>query len=184
MAEPATDERSAPAEPARPPVSGAVHSWRDFLIQLVIVTAGVLIALLLEGLVGFSRDRALVREARANILQELQDNLKEIDVEIAGLDTRGGHLKNALQLAEDVLARGTSSIDEINLGFSLAELNSASWRSAERTGALGLMQYSHVQALSKLYDFQDLYVSEQQQTLARLSVALDGRHAGSGGGVP
>ena len=101
-------------------------------------------------------------------------NLKEIDGGIAGLDVREAHLKDALRLSEELLATGKSGVKEIDLGFSLAELNSASWRTAEVTGALALMEYRQVQALSQLYDFQELFVAENRQTLARLSVALTG----------
>ena len=144
---PADADHVAPAEPAVPArASGAVVNWRDFFVQLVIVTAGVLIALLLQGLVDWTGDRALVREARANIRQELQDNLREVDDEIAGLKRRQANLENALQLINDLLASGKSNINQIDIGSSLAGLSSASWRSAERTGALALMEYRHVQA--------------------------------------
>jgi hypothetical protein len=36
------------------------------------------------------------------------------------------------------------------------------------------MPYRDVQALSQLYDFQNLFVGENRQTLARLSTALTG----------
>jgi hypothetical protein len=138
------------------------------------VTAGVLIALLLQGLVDWAGDRTLVREARANIRQELEDNLKEIDGQIAGLDTREAHQNDALRLSEEILATGKSEITQIDLGFSLAEVSSASWHSAQLTGALALMEYRDVQTLSKLYDFQDLYIAENRRTLERLSAALTG----------
>ena len=72
-------ENSPEQEPlprAEPPssIAGSVITWRDFFVQLVIVTAGVLIALLLQGLVDWQRGQALVGEARANIRQELEDN--------------------------------------------------------------------------------------------------------------
>lgn len=170
---PADADHVAPAEPAVPArASGAVVNWRDFFVQLVIVTAGVLIALLLQGLVDWTGDRALVREARANIRQELQDNLREVDDEIAGLKRRQANLENALQLINDLLASGKSNINQIDIGSSLAGLSSASWRSAERTGALALMEYRHVQALSMVYDAQDLYVAQQRRSLERVAGAM------------
>jgi hypothetical protein len=55
----------------------AIHSWKGFGIQLATITAGILIALSLEGVRETVRDRALVREARENIRHELADNQKE-----------------------------------------------------------------------------------------------------------
>ncbi len=105
-----------------------------------------------------------MREARANIRQELQDNLREVDGEIAGLQAARPIWRTALQLADDLLASGRSDINQIDLGLSLASLSSASWQSAERTGALALMEYRDVQALSRVYDAQDLYVAQQRRS--------------------
>ena len=165
-------EDAAPVAPVHPQAPGAVNTWRDFFVQLVIVTVGVLIALLLQGLVDWQRGQALVREARANIRQELEDNAREVDTEIAGLGKRAASLDNCLKVAEELLATGKTEIKEIDLGLSFAELSSASWQSAERTGALALMEYRDVQSLSKLYDVQALYVAEQRRTLERVAAAL------------
>src|SRR4026208_1978170 len=56
-------ENLPPMEP--PPdrfgnASGTVSSWKDFVVQLVIVTAGVLIALLLQGVGGWERGGGVV----------------------------------------------------------------------------------------------------------------------------
>ena len=170
---PADADDVAPADPAVPArASGPVVNWRDFFVQLVIVTVGVLIALLLQGLVDWQRGQALVREARANLRLELQDNLRDVDGEIAGLKRRQANLDTALQLTNDLFARGTSDINRIDVGSSLANLSSASWRSAERTGALALMEYRHVQALSRVYDAQDLYVAQQRRSLERVAGAM------------
>ena len=151
---------------------GPVNSWKDFLVQLVIVTAGVLIALLLQGLVDWQRGQTLVREARAQIRQELEDNSRELEGEIAGLAPRKANLQSALRLSDDLLARGKTDISKIDVGSSLAQLSSASWQSAERTGALALMEYRDVQTLSAIYDAQDLYVAQQRRALDRIAGAM------------
>jgi hypothetical protein len=165
-------EDAAPVAPVHLQAPGAVNTWRDFFVQLVIVTVGVLIALLLQGLVDWQRGQALVREARANIRQELQENLREVDLEIAGLAKREANLDNCLKFAEDLLANGKTDINAFELGLSFAELGSASWQSAERTGALALMEYRDVQTLSKQYDKQDLYVAAQRRAMDRLANAF------------
>jgi hypothetical protein len=54
------------------------HGWREFLKEYAIVVLGVLTALVLEQMVGAAHDRALAREARQAIDQELQDNLDRV----------------------------------------------------------------------------------------------------------
>jgi hypothetical protein len=79
------------------------ESTRNFLFQLTTITAGVLIALFLEGLVGWSDNRALVREARAMIAQEIAENKKELGGSLAELDARGNNLETALRFANELL---------------------------------------------------------------------------------
>jgi type II secretory pathway pseudopilin PulG len=56
----------------------ALHGWRGFLKEYAIVVLGVLTALVLEQMVQAAHDRALAREARQAINQELQDNLDRV----------------------------------------------------------------------------------------------------------
>ena len=59
----------------------------------------------------------------------------------------------------------------IELHYNLADLSDTSWRTADRTGALSHMDYGEVQRLSKLYDFQDLFVLQQRSVLSQLALA-------------
>ena len=55
-----------------------VTSLKEFLRELLTITAGILIALSLEGLLQWNHHRQLVREARTNIISELRQNQSEI----------------------------------------------------------------------------------------------------------
>ena len=150
----------------------SIHSFRDFLLQLVTITAGVLIALSLEGLLEWNHYRILVREARDTIALEIADNRKEVDIALAGLDERKKNLETALQLANELLNAKKSDVHEIKLESNIAELGASSWQSAERTGALGHMDYAEVQRYSRIYALQDLYADHQRRSLERLAAAL------------
>ena len=75
-----------------------IHTWKDFGVQLVTITAGILIALSLEGVRESLHDRALVREARENIRREITDNQREVDGEIAAIPGRRTPGRNILAL--------------------------------------------------------------------------------------
>jgi len=64
--------QGAPVE-SHPPHAPA-HSIKDFFIQLLTITAGVLIALSIEGLTEWNHHRQLVREATETIAREIADN--------------------------------------------------------------------------------------------------------------
>src|SRR5437660_11533422 len=58
-----------------------IASLKEFFKELLTITVGILIALSLEGLLEWKHHRELAREARANILSELRENLRELDNE-------------------------------------------------------------------------------------------------------
>jgi hypothetical protein len=153
------------------PPHGPIHSFREFLLQLITITVGVLIALSLEGLLEWNHYRIQVRDARETISREIADNKKELDGELASLGERKKNVETALRLADELLNTMKSDVRQINLGFSFAELSAASWQSAERTGALGHMDYAEVQRYSKVYGRQDLYDDHQRRIVDELAGA-------------
>jgi hypothetical protein len=154
------------------PPHGSIQSLKDFLIALATITAGVLIALSLEGLLEWNHNRRLVREARETVTREITDNKKEVDGILASAAARQNDLDNALRLANELLNSKKSDIRQVNLGTSIAELSSAGWQSAERTGALTHMDYAEVQKYAGLYELQNLFAVQQRQVLGRLASAL------------
>jgi hypothetical protein len=154
------------------PPHGSIQSLKDFLIALATITAGVLIALSLEGLLEWNHNRRLVREARETVTREITDNKKEVDGILASAAARQNDLDNALRLANELLNSKKSDIRHVNLGTSIADLSSAGWQSAERTGALTHMDYAEVQKYAGLYELQNLFAVQQRQVLGRLASAL------------
>jgi hypothetical protein len=128
-----------------------------------------------------NRERALVQQARAAIAREIADNSKDLEGGLKSLDKHVQDLAQGLRLADDLLKDGKSDIHELNLGFSFPSLNRAAWQTAERTGALALMDYDDVKELSELYELQDLVVGSQRQLLDRLAGLSAIMGAGEGG---
>ena len=154
------------------PPHAPAHSVRDFLIQLLTITAGVLIALSIEGLTEWNHHRLLVREAKETIGREIADNKSALARHFSEWDRTAEGIDKALQLANELLATKKTDIHTIELGYHLSSLSDASWRTAERTGALAYMDYADVQDYAKLYGEQDLYVSQQRRVLDRTVSAL------------
>jgi hypothetical protein len=149
-----------------------VHSWKDFGVQLITITAGILIALSLEGVRETFRDRALVREARENIHREIADNQREVDAEIGAMEARGRKVDAALSFANDFLKTKRTEVHQLELGLDFPTLSTASWQTAERTGALAHMDYAEVQKYAALYSFQDFLTAEHRRALDALSAAI------------
>jgi hypothetical protein len=159
---------SAQVTVAAPPTG----RWKRHLVDLATITVGVLIALSLEGVRQWISDRALVREAEENLLLEIDENREEIARVMADDSLKQAALDAAMQFADELLEDGATDQTELNLGFTLAEVSSASWTTAERTGAIAHMDYERVRELSRVYEAQDIFVEQQRRSLARLASAL------------
>jgi hypothetical protein len=148
------------------------YSAADYAFQFITVTAGVLIALLIDGLVEFNDNRELVAQARSTIAREIADNKKDLDATLSAFPRDVAALDNALKFARDLLTARKTTVTQLDLHYTFADrISSTGWRTAERTGALGYMDYAEVQKFSKVYDFQDLFLQQQRMLLSQLALA-------------
>jgi hypothetical protein len=146
-----------------------IHSLKDLGIHLATITAGILIALSLEGILEWRHHRNLVSEAKENITIELEGNKKAVDKSLEGLSTQVKNYRNALNFANERLKRNHTNIHELTIGFMVPSVSAVAWKTAETTGALGHMKYAEVQKYAEVYDVQDLYVRAEAQKLQRVS---------------
>lgn len=152
---------------------GGVHSFKDALVHIGLITIGVLIALSFEGVSTWREHRALAREARENIASELADNRKELVGEIAGMKKATANVAHALAVVERIQKTKTvTDKDSVDLAFGLAILPSVSRTTAEVTGALALMQYEEVKRFSGVYLQQSEYLRMQSETATQITRAI------------
>ena len=153
---------------------------RRFTFEIAAITAGILIALSIDAVVERQRERALVSQARTAVAREIVDNRQGLERGSASLEKHMNDLLQALRFADEMLRARKSDVRELNIGVSFPSLNRAAWQTAERTGALGLMDYDEVKEFGELYELQDLVADSQRQLLVRLS-GLTAMIAGAGG---
>ena len=145
-------------------------SWRRasyFVTQFVLITAGILMALLIDNLSEVRRQNRLVAEAHAAIAAEIADNAKQLDNSLPTLDSVEATLLGMLQAADEILASGTTTFTCCDFRMTPPRLTRASWESAERTGALGYMDYAQVRRYASLYAAQDRVLAAQYELLGR-----------------
>jgi hypothetical protein len=149
----------------QPPAALKKYTFVDYVFQFITITAGVLIALLINGLVEWNDNRELVEQARATVRREVEANLKELEGLPANIKRSAAELETAMRFAEDMLSKGQSDIRTLGLNFNLATLNASGWQTAERTGALAHMDYDEVQVYSELYGMQQLFDDQQRKAV-------------------
>jgi hypothetical protein len=151
--------RSAPLDVHSP--HGSIHSVKDFMLHLLAITAGLLIALGLEASVERIHHSHLVREARENISQEIRSNQQAVDLELNALPAEKKQFETILSTISDVQC-GRASKPIGNFGWTLTRLSDSAWSTASSTGALGLMNYGEAQRYSQLYATQQIFNSTME----------------------
>lgn len=157
------------------PPHGPVHGIRDFLLHLLTITVGLLIALGLEAAVEWRHHVHLRHEAEDNIRHEIRDNqadlLKMLTAIPAEQDTFQGLLTGLDAQAAGSEAKTHISLNTIRL--KIGSLQDASWQTAAATGALAYMDYAEVKRFAAAYQLQKkLDVAQDaamQPTLSLLS---------------
>jgi hypothetical protein len=145
-----------------------IHGFRDFLLHLVTITIGLLIALGLEGCVEWNHHRNLRNEADANLRQEITANQKDL---AAVRDAFGDEEKQLAAIAEKLKQRQQGKeVDHhpAQLGMKITTLQDVSWKTATSTGALGYMDYSQVKRYAEAYQLQDQFVQIQNGIVDRM----------------
>lgn len=168
---PATARAStAESEPAPPPRE---PSHRGYMLrELIIVTLGVLIALSVDGVRGYWKDRQLVADARQNLAAELGENRKQVAEFIASLPKQREQLRE-LDRQLDLFARREHPKEfNFNLGLRFPSLSNASFQTAESTSVFALMDYAEVQRLHRAYAMQRALEDLQGQTMPDQAGAL------------
>jgi hypothetical protein len=142
-----------------------MHGFGDFLLHLLTITIGLLIALGLEGCVEHWKQRELKKDADTKLRQEIRDNAKEIASVHNANATEQANLKRVVDFMSARKKNQPYDTHQIRLDFTMGDLQSASWKTAAATGALGFMEYDQVQRYAAVYQLQDKYSALQDQTI-------------------
>ncbi len=138
------------------PPEAPVHSFRDFVIHLMMIALGVLIALGAEGIVEHIHNRHIVAEARENLMAEMGENKHTLDDNLPKLKENERLLEQTLTDVRKLQADRKTKIGDINLNLNFFLLSDTSWRTAQATGALALMNYQQAQEWAGYYDVQTM----------------------------
>lgn len=134
------------------------------------MTAGILLALLIDGLLEVRREARLVEQAQAALAAELSDNARQLELSVPSLEGFLANLQKHLADIDAILTTGIDPGGRKSFGMDLPNLNRASWESAERTGALEFMDYARVKAYADVYAMQQFVIDGQQDLSRRFPV--------------
>jgi|SRR5208283_72670 len=152
------------------PPHGPAHSIKEFLLQLLTITVGVLIALSLEGVLGWQHHRHLVREAEANLTLEIAENRARLEKGLQQMDKTQGQLGAMLDAVFMLQANRNAKTGDLGLAVAITSLQSSGWNATSVTGAIGYMPYDEVKRYTVIYDLQQHFLTTQQRSIDSLVV--------------
>jgi len=150
------------------PPHSPIHSVKEFLLHLLAITIGLLIALGLESSVGWVHHRHLVRDARENIFQEMRDNRQSVLMHLNAIPGEISHLNELLAVVNSP-KNGRPGMESEEFHWTTPLLSDSSWTAASSTGATSFMDYAEVKRYSQVYAVQNLYSSTMDRNIERRS---------------
>jgi hypothetical protein len=148
------------------PPHSPIHSVKEFLLHLLAITIGLLIALGLESSVEWIHHRHLVREARENIFQEMRDNRQSLLTHLNAIPGEISHLNELLAVVNSA-KNGRPGVESEEFHWTTPLLTDSSWTAASSTGATSFMDYAEVKRYSQVYAVQNLYFTMMDRNIER-----------------
>ncbi len=145
------------------PPHGSMHGVRDFLLPLVTIRVGLLIALGLEGCVERQHHRHLVHEAEAGMRREIAENAQGIPSLRKQLADQQRQLDGDIDVLKRVKVHPGGPHEEVGFTFAMRSFDDLTWKTAQTTGALALMPYGDATRYAEIYNQQDELYREQRE---------------------
>ncbi len=108
----------------------AIRSVKDFLLQLLTITIGILIALALDGVVQWTHHRELVHEAESNLTMEVKENQAEVNKGLQGLRASQQQLREMIGVIRQLQQNRGAPMHSFSFSWTLDELHATSWNTA------------------------------------------------------
>jgi len=139
-------------------------SFRGFLIHLLTITIGLLIALGLEGIVEWHHHVHLRREATMNLKEEIRGNRSELARVMAALPEETKECQGILEVLQSKHPRGLRVPSP--MGLKIGNPEEAGWQTASATGVLEYMDYGAVQRFAGAYQLQNKLDAQQDRAMS------------------
>src|ERR1700679_1618802 len=107
-----------------------MHGFKDFLLHLLTITIGLLIALGLEGYAEHWKQKELKKDADTKLRQEIRDNAQEIALVHKATASEQANLRTIIEFMSARKKNQPYDARQIRLDFTAGDLNSASWKTA------------------------------------------------------
>ena len=142
-----------------------MHGWKDFLLHLLTITIGLLIALGLEGFVEWQHHRHMVHEAESAMSHEIAQNQKTLASMNQPIDDQQKELDADLATLAQMRAQPNAQGKSLSFGFQTHSFDNVAWRTAQTSGVFAYMPYANASKFADIYGAQEGLVKAEQQVV-------------------
>jgi hypothetical protein len=151
---------------------GPILSFKHFIVQLLMVVVGILIALGIDQFKDHVRHNHLADQVRTNLHAEIVRNRQRLSGNLDNENKLRAVLQQLVANQQQVIRdpeEARKRILEVEPSFGVLE--STAWDTVLATQAIGYMDYSEVDAYGSLYEGQRLF-NDQENRFANVWLAL------------
>lgn len=152
-----------------------IAGFQDFLLHLLTITVGLLIALSLEGLVEWRHHVHLVEQARETLHAELVFNagqfhnaLQQVQEQRTIVDANLHALARIQKNPSDKAAQNP----DLGAAARQVDLRDTAWKTAQATGALGYMPYDEAERYADVYQSHAAYIATNDKIMSDVSAFM------------
>lgn len=155
----------------------AIDTRKGFVLHIATITIGLLIAIGLEQTVEFFHHRSVVRETRAALAEEKQENIRLFHENIAKHVMMMGYLHNNIRIFEYLRDHPGTPQEKLPgvlyWAIGVHQPVEAAWSTAKQTNALALMPRAEVNTLTTMYTQLEYSWQVYQPIFSALSHAAE-----------
>jgi hypothetical protein len=155
----------------------AIDTRKGFVLHIATITIGLLIAIGLEQTVEFFHHRSVVRETRAALAEEKQENIRLFHENITKHVMMMGYLHNNIRIFEYLRDHPGTPQEKLPgvlyWAIGVHQPVEAAWSTAKQTNALALMPRAEVNTLTTMYTQLEYSWQVYQPIFSALSHAAE-----------
>lgn len=153
------------------PPHASIESWRDILIHLAIIVAGILIAIALDQSIEAVHHRHEARHARDLLREEMDHNRQILQESLFVFDLHESYLFNDLPVLERARTHTLRPGDKLVLWRPHPVFSDSVWTTLHQNTDAGLLSYDELMRYGGIYGSQNAFNDLQQSSGKALMLA-------------
>lgn len=124
---------------------GKTHGWRDFLVHIMAIAIGLLLALALEKVAEYVHERRQLTEARRELAREVAENRRTWADNVQEASRVRQELESDLRIIQAARAHAPLPANAFDYSVHFYAARDGAWLAVRQAGSLSLMPHDELQ---------------------------------------